>query len=250
MKCPKCQEQNKPGVKNCEYCNEVMPVRKKKATTVKKTTVSKKKENAENNIENKPKTKVVKKTVKKESVTKKVVKQDEIKKEPIIELSEEKKALKKFVKKVRKINKLIYLYIGLAILALILIFVISNNSNTITCKVNNDTNNASYKISVKIKYKENKMKHFTYVTKFVSEKKAKKEYESTYKTILEGLETKTNYDKIVEADYGKKFWAITYRFDENNLKYSSEYIGMDLLPYVDDVNVFVDEIETVGFECK
>ena len=62
MKCPNCEKQNKPGVKNCVYCNKIMPVRKKK-------------------------------TIPKKEETK-----DKLKNEPIIELSEEKKAIKKLIK--------------------------------------------------------------------------------------------------------------------------------------------------------
>jgi hypothetical protein len=111
MKCPNCEKQNKPGVKNCEYCNEKMPVRKKNPSKSKKDTAVKQ-------VTEDKKTKTVKKTNESEVETKKVVKEqskktvkEEIKKEPLIELSDEKKALKKMVKNVKNINKMIYVYI-------------------------------------------------------------------------------------------------------------------------------------------
>ena len=70
MKCPNCEKQNKPGVKKCEYCNEVMPVRKKRET-LKKEEVAKETKTITKDIKNNKMTKKTKNVETKKDVVEK-----------------------------------------------------------------------------------------------------------------------------------------------------------------------------------
>lgn len=228
MKCPKCEKPNKPNIKNCASCGAVMPIRKKKATVSKET-----------------KTKTVKKVSPKVSP-----KVEEIKTEPIFELSEEKKQIKKAIKKIKKINKIVYLYILLAITSLLLIIFISLSRNTIICTTETVKGDNTYRPIMKIRYHDNKMLSFKYIAEYRSKKNNEEEYNSIYDTLMEGLKNKTNFSKIVKANYGKKYLNVSYNFNEDNIKYISSYIGVAVEAYSDNVSAFVAESEAGGFECK
>lgn len=240
MKCPNCEKQNKPGVKNCEFCNSVMPVRKKRTTSVK----TEKKESV------KPVTKKVTKTSTVSKSKTKVETKEVIVKEPLIELSDEKKALKKLLKKIKKINKMIYVYIIaiLAILGLTLMF--NNKVNTITCTAKHNSETEKYSITLKIKKRKNNITSFQYITKNTTNS-YEDELESRYKIILEDIKRKDNYKDIVSSSLKKRSYEISYKFKENNLNKTSEYIGIDLASYKSDVNSFIEVLESeVGFSCK
>lgn len=253
MKCPKCEKQNKPGVKNCEYCNELMPVRKKKASTVKKNDTTKKKSTPENKTEEKKEAKIVhKESVKKNSKPKKKIeKQIEEKKEPIIELSDEKKALKKLLKNIKKIRKIIYLYILLVIVILLIILGINEKMHTITCEISNNSEMEKYNIKLVLKKdKYNNITGFKYITENTTNS-YDETLKSRYDIIIEELQKKDDYDKIVTSFLKTRSWKIVYDFKEDYLKETIDYIGIDLTPYLDNVNAFVEEIENeVGFTCK
>lgn len=244
MKCPKCEKQNKPGVKNCEYCAEVMPIRKKRTTSTKKSDTGTKSETKTNE-----RAKSVKKVETKVS-KKSAVEKTEVEKEPIFELSDEKKALKKFVKKVRKVNKMIYVYILLVISILILVLMLNNKLNTITCTTNHNSETEKYNIIIKIKKKNNNIIGFRYITKNTINS-YDKALESRYSIIIEELKKKEDFNKIVSSSLKARSWEISYKFDKNNLNKTSSYIGIDLTPYTNDVDAFVEELEKeVGFVCK
>ncbi len=214
MKCPNCEKQNKPGVKNCEYCNKIMPVRKKK-------------------------------TIPKKEETK-----DKLKNEPIIELSEEKKAIKKLIKKIKKINKMIYVYIFLVISIIILILMYNNKLHTITCKVNNNSETEKYNIKLTIKRNKDDITGFKYVTHSTTNS-YDETLESRYKIIIEELKKKDDYSEIVKSRLNNRSWEIKYTFNSDYLDKTYEYIGIDLSPYMNDVESLVEVLEKeVGFSCK
>lgn len=251
MKCPNCENQNKPGVKNCEFCNSVMPIRKKRTTSIKiekqesvkqstkkvtkKTTVAKTKTNVK---ASKPKTKA------------KVETKELIVKEPLIELSDEKKALKKLLKRIKKINKMIYVYIIAIVAVLGLTLMFNNKVNTVTCTTKHSSEIEKYSITLKIKKRKNDITNFQYITKNTTNS-YDDELESRYKIIIEDIKRKDNYKDIVSSSLSKRGYEISYKFNENYLDKTSEYIGIDLTNYKNDVNSFIEVLEKeVGFICK
>lgn len=260
MKCPKCEKPNKPGVKNCEHCNELMPVRKKRVSSTKKT-VTKTKIDSEKKSEKVKTTKKVTSTktekkipVKKENgVTKKskvIEVSVEEKKEPIIELSDEKKAVKKMLKNIKKVNKIIYFYILLVIVVLVMILFINKKMHTITCEVNNNSETEKYNIKLVINKDDNNITGFKYITKNTTNS-----YDETlkarYDIIVEELSKKNDFEKIVKSNLKSRNWIISYEFTKDKLNRTNDFIGIDLTPYLDDVNSFVQELEqSVGFTCK
>lgn len=240
MKCPKCEKQNKAGAKNCEYCAEVMPVRKKRTTTTKKSDTVTKSETKANKT-----TKSVKKTSKKE-----VNEQPEIVKESIIELNDEKKAIKKLVKKAKKINKMIYVYILLVVSILFLVLMLNNKLHTVTCTIDHNSETEKYNITLKIRKNNNRIIGFHYITENTTNS-YDKELESRYNIIVDELKKKKDFNDIVSSSLKSRSWKISYKFNENNLEKTSNYIGIDLTPYINDVDAFVEELEKeVGFTCK
>lgn len=238
MKCPKCEKQNKPGVKNCEYCDEIMPVRKKKTSTKNQTQKQKKT--------------TVKKEIKKTSASKTEVKKDikKVEKEPLIELSDEKKALKKLLKRIKKINKMIYIYIIVIIGILGLTLLFNSKANTIICKTINKSETEKYSITLKIKKRKNEIKEFHYITKNITNS-YDDELKSRYQIIMDDIERKDNYKDIVSSSLQKRSYEISYKFSEHNLDKTNQYIGLDLSNYKNDVNTFIEELEKeVGFTCK
>lgn len=215
MKCPKCHNQNKPGVKKCTTCKATMPIRKKKAPA---------------------------KTIKKEVI--------EEKKEPIIEFKEEKKQLENLINKIKKINKIFYLYAFLIILSLSLIVLISVNSNTVTCKLKTSSGDTSYSIKMKIKHKKDSIVGFKYLSNYKSKKNNQDEFKLIYNSIIDSSRQKENFDQIIKADYDNRHLSIVYDFDSDSLNYITDYLGIDVTTYQDDVNSFVKEMEKVGFSCK
>lgn len=245
MKCPNCEKQNKPGVKNCEYCNKKMPVRKKRET-VKKVSESEEKKVVKSKIkvEN---TKVAEKT--KISSSKKIV-EEKIEKEPIIELSEEKKALKKMMKKAKKINKMIFVYIFLVISLLAIIVMFNNKMHTITCQINNNSETEKYSIKVLIKRNKEKITGFKYITENITNS-YDETLKSRYEIIIDDLKKKDDFENIVSSKLKNRSWKIIYNFEQDYLEKTSDYIGIDLNPYYENVDLFVEELEKeVGFSCK
>lgn len=238
MKCPNCTKQNKPGVKNCEYCNELMPVRKKKTSNV----------NTQENKTAKAKTKnsgekiVVKKTEKIEP---------EVKKEAIIELDEEKKAIKKMVKNIKKINKMIYVYIVLIIAVFGIILMVNNKLHTITCEISNDSETEKYNIKLVIKRNENNITGFKYITESTTNS-YDETLEARYKIITDELKKIEDYNEIVSSKLKNRSMKIEYNFEEENLDKTIDYINIDLSPYLNNVDSFIVELEKqeIGFKCK
>lgn len=244
MKCPKCEKQNKPGVKNCEFCNEIMPVRKKRETS-KKITESSDKKIVKNKTNNKNEvTKNIKKTSSKKTI------EEKIEKEPIIELSEEKKALKKMMKKAKKINKMIFVYIFLVVSLLAIIVMFNNKMHTITCQINNNSETEKYSIKVLIKRNKEKITGFKYITESITNS-YDETLKSRYEIILDDLKKKDDFENIVSSKLNNRSWKIIYNFRQDYLDKTSDYIGIDLEPYYDNVDMFVEELEKeVGFSCK
>lgn len=217
MKCPKCEKPNKPRVERCAFCNAKMPVRKNNANTKKVSKIEPDKEE---------------------------------KKEPIIELSEEKRALKKFLKKIKKMNKMLFVYLALGLSFVAFVLVINSKFHTITCTVNNVSETEKYDIKLVLKHNKNNITNFKYITesKTNSYDKTLKE---RYNIIIDELRKKDQFDEIVDSSLKNRSWKIEYKFDKNNLELTPNYIGIDLSPYLEDVNSFVKVLEKeIGFECK
>lgn len=249
MKCPKCEKQNKAGAKNCEFCNEVMPVRKKKATT-KQSANSIKNDNKSTTAQKKSNITKAQNKIAKKKPRKDVNEKPEIVKEPIIELSDEKKAIKRIVKKVKKINKMIYVYILLVLSVLFLILMLNNKLHTVSCTINHNSETEKYNITLKIKKSKNNIVGFKYITKNTTNS-YDKELESRYNIIVDELKKKKDFNDIVSSSLRSRSWKITYEFNESNLDKTTDYIGIDLTGYTNDVESLVKELEKeVGFTCK
>ena len=127
---------------------------------------------------------------------------------------------------------------------------LNNKLNTITCTTNHNSETEKYNIIIKIKKKNNNIIGFKYITKNTINS-YDKELESRYSIIIEELKKKDDFNKIVSSSLKSRSWEISYEFDKNNLNKTSSYIGIDLTPYINDVDVFVEELEKeVGFVCK
>lgn len=215
MKCPNCQKQNKPNVKKCAYCNGLMPIRKKNTTT--------------------------KKTTKKEET---------VVKEPIIELSEEKIAFKNFVKKIKSINKIVWVYLILILVAILLIILVNEKRSTSTCTLRNSDNDYSYSVNIILKHNQDKVSYFEYSSRYSSDDFSKNDYKNTYEAMIEGLSSKPGFSRIVSGSYGSKYWEMIYQFNESDFEYSEDYIDFDINKYANNYKEFINEMEKAGFDCN
>jgi hypothetical protein len=184
----------------------------------------------------------------KKEIVEKTVKYNE--KISIIELSEEKKAIKKMLKKAKKINKMIFVYIFLVISVLAIIVMINNKLHTITCEVNNNSETEKYSIKLILKRNGKNITGFKYITENITNS-YDETLKSRYDIIINDLMRKENFDEIVSSKLKNRSLKIVYDFNENNLDKTSQYIGIDLEPYYEDVDILVKELEKeVGFSCK
>ena len=133
---------------------------------------------------------------------------------------------------------------------IILILMYNNKLHTITCKVNNNSETEKYNIKLTIKRNKDDITGFKYVTHSTTNS-YDETLESRYKIIIEELKKKDDYSEIVKSRLNNRSWEIKYTFNSDYLDKTYEYIGIDLSPYMNDVESLVEVLEKeVGFSCK
>ena len=101
-----------------------------------------------------------------------------------------------------------------------------------------------------MKYDEDNLKEFTYITKNKLKDSNKKEFKDLYNTMLEGLKTKNKFNEVVKAKLNNNSYVLTYNFKENNFSLTEDFIDLDISSYQNNVRDFQKELESVGFTCK